>query len=415
MGAGQNTDYHLAAMTSLDVNAARAHFPGLETPWALFDNAGGTLPCRQVIDRIQAYLAGPMVQHGASYAVSQRAVELVDEGRVAMATLMGAAPQDVVLGASTTELLSRLARALAPRLGPGDEVVVTNLDHETNVGCWRQVAEACGATVREWRFDPETLLLDAAGLDAALTERTRLVAFGHVSNLVGQLHDVPALCERARAAGAVTVVDGVALAPHRRPDVRQLGADAYAFSTYKVFGPHQAALWVSPDLELANLNHFFVEDRRGGLEPGGVVHELVAGLPGMVEYLAGLGEGEDDDARLEDAYARIAAREAELAAPLLAFLDGAPGVRVLGTVSADPSLRVPTVSFTVAGTAASAIPPLLDEQEVAVRWGHFYAVRPTQALGLLEADGVVRASMVHTNTEAEVARLVDGLAEALQA
>jgi len=415
MGAGQNTDYHLAAMTSLDVNAARAHFPGLGTSWALFDNAGGTVPCRQVIDRVQAYLAGPMVQHGATYAVSRRAVELVEEGRTAVATMMGAAPEDVVLGSSTTELLSRLARALAPTLGPGDEVVVTNLDHETNVGCWRRVAETRGATVREWRFDPETLLLDAAGLDEVLGERTKLVAFGHVSNLVGQLHEVPALCARARAAGAVTVVDGVALAPHRRPDVRRFGADAYAFSTYKVFGPHQAALWVSPALEVANLSHFFVEERRGGLEPGGVVHELVAGLPGVVEYLAGLGVGDDTDARLDDAYARVAKREAELVAPLLAFLDEAPGVRVLGTTSADPARRVPTVSFTVDGAAASAIPPRLDEREVAIRWGHFYAVRPTEALGLLETDGVVRASLVHTNTEEEVVRLVDGLAAALDA
>lgn len=391
----------------------RDQFPGLESGWALFDNAGGTVPCQQVIDRVQAYLTGPMVQHGASYEISARATALVEEGRAAMATLMGADAQDVMLGSSTTSLLSRLARALAPRLGPGDEVVVTNLDHETNVGCWRRVAEARGATVREWHFDPRTLGLELAGLEEALSARTKLVAFGHVSNLIGQLHDVPALCARIRENGALSVIDGVALAPHRRPDVRRLGADAYAFSTYKVFGPHQAVLWVHPDVELGSVNHFFVEDRRGGLEPGGAVHELAAGLGGIVEYLEGLGEGADTDARLDDAYARIASHEAELVAPLLAFLAEQPGVRVHGPATADAGVRVPTVSFTVDGARASAIPPILDERKVAIRWGHFYAYRPMRELELLEADGVVRASMVHTNSTEEVSRLVTGLEVAL--
>jgi len=246
-----------------------------------------------------------------------------------------------------------------------------------------------------------------------VNDRTRLVAFGHVSNLIGRLHDVPALCALIRAAGALSVVDGVACAPHRRPDVRRLGADAYAFSTYKVFGPHQAVLWVDAAVELESVNHFFVESRIGGLEPGGVVHELVAGLPGMVEYLQGLGRGEDTDARLDDAYARIAALEEQLVAPLLSFLAGEPRVRVLGPATADAAVRVPTVSFTVDGQLASELPPRLDERQVAIRWGHFYAYRVARDLGLLERDGVVRASMVHTNTPEEVARLIEGLEAAL--
>ena len=193
-----------------------------------------------------------------------------------------------------------------------------------------------------------------------------------------------------------------------------MGADAYVFSTYKVFGPHQAALWVSPDLELDNVSHFFVEGRRGGMEPGGVVHELVAGLPGMVEYLEGMGEGVSTDARLDDAYERIAAREEELVTPLLAFLEEQPKVTVLGPVTADRSVRVPTVSFTVSGRKASEIPPVLDEQQVAIRWGHFYAYRPMRELGLLDADGVVRVSLVHTTSSGEVQRLVAGLGQALQ-
>jgi selenocysteine lyase/cysteine desulfurase len=314
----------------LDPQALRSQFPGLDSPWALFDNAGGTVPCAQVIERVRDYMAGPMVQHGASYDPSVRATRAVELGREAMAVLMGAAVEDIVLASSSSVLLSRLARSLGQDLVPGDEIVVTNLDHEANIGCWRRMARERDVTVREWRFDPETLGLELAGLDEVLSERTRVVAFGHVSNLIGQLHDVPGLCTRVREAGALSVVDGVAYAPHRRPDVRCMGADAYVFSTYKVFGPHQAALWIDPRAELAALGHFFVESRAGGLEPGGVVHELVAGLPGMVDYLAELTSGEGEtDARLDRAYAAITELEAEVSAPLASFLEEHPRVRLL--------------------------------------------------------------------------------------
>ena len=402
-----------AAMTPFDPASVRSRFPGLYTTWALFDNAGGTVPCHGVIERVHAYLSGPMVQHGASYAVSVRAVEAVEQGRAAMASLMGAQPDEVVLGPSSTALLGRLAATLAPQLGPGDEVVVTNLDHESNVGCWRRLAEERGATVREWTFDADSLALTLEGLEAVLSEDTKIVAFGHVSNLIGQIHDAGALCARIRAAGALSIVDGVAYAPHRRPDVRQFGCDAYVFSTYKVFGPHQSVLWIDPRVELGSVNHFFVEGRPGTLEPGGVVHELVAGLPGMVEYLSSLGEGDDEEARLDSAFRAIAEVESSLAAPLLGFLAEQPSLKVLGPASADAALRVPTVSFVVDDRAASALPPLLDEREVAIRWGHFYAYRAARDLGLLESDGVVRASLVHYNTPEEVERLIDGLAAVL--
>ena len=395
-----------------NLDTLRSQFPALNSPWALLDNAGGTLACNPVIRRVEAYMSSRMVQVGASYDLSAAATLEVEQGRQAIATLMGAGPSEVVLGPSSTSLLGRLARGLVGRVSAGDEIVVTDLDHESNIGCWRRLARERGATVRVWHFNPDTLSLDSAGLQEVMGPKTRIVAFGHVSNLIGQLHDVPALCEQIREQGAISVVDGVAAAPHRRPDARLLGADAYAFSIYKVFGAHQAALWMSPALalDLENVNHFFIGEGPGRFELGGSVHELSASHAGVVEYLESVADGGSTvDERLDAAYAWIADHESRLAGPLLAYLDRHPRIRLLGTADPAPEKRVPTVSFVVKGTAASQLPPALDEQRVAVRWGHFYAVHAVEALGLEELDGVVRASMVHYNSPEEVQRLIEAL------
>ena len=406
----------------LDLDFARAAFPALSDEWALFDNAGGSPPLRGVIGRVTEYMSRWQVQHGASYALSARATELAAEGHRAMARLVNAEPDEIVLGPSTTANVRLLARALRPSLRPGDEIVVTNLDHEANVGAWREL-EADGVRVREWRFDPATCELTADGLESALGPRTKLVCFTHCSNVVGTLHDAAALVRRIHAAGALACVDGVAFAPHRRVDVRAIGADFYLVSLYKVFGPHLGLLYGRRDLLRAahGQNHFFVaeDELPYKLEPGGVVHELAASLPAVLEYLLALGarHGADPSApgpeRLACAFAAIAAHEAVLAAPLLAFLSARPGVRILGRAEADPVHRVPTVAFTVAGRDAGGIPPVLDARRVAIRYGHFYAHRAIESLGLLERGGVVRVSMAHYNTPAEVERLIAGLADAI--
>jgi len=219
---------------------------------------------------------------------------------------------------------------------------------------------------------------------------------------------VRAIAERVHAAGAWLCVDGVAFAPHRRVDVRALGADFWFASAYKVFGPHVAFLWGRAELlaRARGQNCFFHGEDAvpAKLEPGGPIHELVASLPGITEYLDWLGDGS-----LERAFAAIAEREAELAAPLLAFLDAHPRVSLLGPATADPRERVPTIAFTVDGRRSSEIVSRLDEHGLALRYGHFYAYRPIRDLGLLDQDGVVRASLLHYNTPAEVARLVEAL------
>ncbi len=404
----------------LDPNLVRSHFPALQSDWTFFDNAGGSAPCIQVIDRVRDYLSTHPWQLGASYAVSEQASQMVHAGRSAMAEWIGAEPSEVVLGPSSTVLARQLAESLRPTFDPGDQIVVTNLDHESNIGPWRALASV-GVEIREWKFRHDTHALELEDLNSLLSERTRLVCFPHVSNIVGNVHDVRAICDRVHAVGALACVDGVAFAPHRRVQVRDLGADFYFFSAYKTYGPHVGVLYGKKDQLLAakGLNHFFVSESSVPLkfEPGNVNYELTASLPGILEYLRELGRSHAKDfsspASLDQIHEAIATHEDDLSRPLLRFLSAHPRVTLFGRDEPGPG-RVPTISFTVEGVASSALPLRLDQQRIAIRYGHFYAYRCIDSLGLLERDGVVRISMVHYNTSEEVARLIEALDEILQ-
>jgi cysteine desulfurase family protein (TIGR01976 family) len=376
-----------------------------------------------VIDAVADYMRRCQVQLGATYALSAEASERVRAGHAAIERWIGAEPGEVVLGPSTTVNLKILAAALRPLWKEGDEVVVTNLDHESNVGPWRDLA-ATGITVREWRFRPETVGLALEDLDALLNERTRLVAVTHCSNLVGAIVDVAAVARRVHEAGALVAVDGVAYAPHRRLDVKAWDVDFYAASLYKTYGPHLALLYGKRDLLLqarGQYNFFIAEDDVPyKLQPGNVNHELAAALPEVLRYFERLDEhhfpGEENASlgqRLDRVYGLVREHEERLAGRLLDFLRTKENVRILGPACADGAVRMPTISFVVEGRRSSEIPPLLDEKRLAVRFGHFYAYRPVRDLGLLERDGVVRASLVHYNRQEEVDRLVAALDEIL--
>lgn len=401
----------------LDLDFVRAHFPALDSPWALMDNAGGSAPCRQVIDRVREHMERLPVQLGASYGLSAEARANVEAGRAAAARLLGASPREVVLGASSTTLLQQLASALRKGWEAGDEILVTNLDHEANIGPWRKLEET-GIVVREWRVGADGEL-DLEQLDGLLTERTRMVAVPHVSNVVGSIVDVAEVARRAHAAGALCCADGVAYAPHRRVDVNALGVDFYAVSLYKVYGPHLGVLFGREELllELASSNHFFVAEDALPVkhEPGNPSYELVASLAGIVEYLEALGQHHQlsDPSDLGACFDLVARHEEELVRPLIAFLQEHPRTQLVGRAMADRQQRVPTVSFTVEGMASSELPPLLDQRHLAVRFGHFYAYRLVRDLGLLERDGVVRVSLAHYNSPSEVERLIRSLAELL--
>jgi cysteine desulfurase family protein (TIGR01976 family) len=411
---------------ALDLDAVRKHFPALATPWALLDNAGGSVACAQVIEHARDGMTRLGVQLGASYPHSVEARTRVQAGVAAMATLLAARPEDVVVGPSTTMNLYVLGHALRDTLAAGDEVVVSQLDHEANRGAWGRWA-AAGVRVRTWPLEPASATLTIAGLLPLLGPRTRWVAFSHCPNVTGAIHDVAAITQaiRSHAPHVRVAVDGVAFAPHARVDVHALGVDAYVFSAYKLFGPHLGVMWLRDEVlaSARNQNHDFIGEAGGAykLQPGNVNHELTAALRGITEYFdalhdhhyPALASDADPAGRLERTFAAIRRHEALLAERVLAYLRERRDVRVLGPTSAAAGERAPTIAFVVPGHASEALVAAVQRHDVAIRWGHFYAPRALAGLGIDPEVGVVRASFAHYNTLHEADRLLAALDAAL--
>lgn len=401
----------------LNTEFVRSQFPALEGEWIFFDNAGGSQILEPVAARIHNYLLNTNVQLGASYDVSQQAGQRVDEAARNMATLINAAdPGEVVMGPSTSMLMKILSLCLSETFSPGDEIIVTNCDHEANIGCWRSL-EHRGFVIKEWRLNPDTLELHLDDLDELMTYKTRLVAVTHASNILGTLNPIKEFASFIHERDAMICVDGVAYAPHRRIDVRDLDVDFYAFSFYKVYGPHYSLLYGKKEhlLKMPGINHFFIGDDNipYKFQPGSVNYELSSSMTGLCDYineLAEIHEGEEDITGLSDAadfVSRLMAEhEEQLSIRFLDFLNSKSDVRVIGHTSPDRHLRVPTFSFVVKDTKSSDIPPKVDKHKIGIRWGDFYARRLIQDLGLMPQDGVVRVSMVHYNTLEEVDKLI---------
>ncbi len=395
-----------------DLAALRAAFPALGADIAFLENAGGSQVPACVADAMHAYMTQTYVQLGAGYPLSQRCTATVDDAHAFARLFVGARRGQAILGSSTTVLLNLLASCYAQVLQPGQEIILAETGHEANLGCWKRL-EKQGVVIRWWPVDPASFTCTLDGLRAMMGQRTALVALPHVSNLLGGIADLPAIVAMAHATGARVVADGVAYAPHRAIDVDAWDVDWYVYSTYKVFGPHMAVLYGRDDAlaELPGPNHDFIprDDLPYQFEPGGASHEGCAGLLALGGYLK-LMAGADADAPctravVEAAFAHAAALEQPLTARLLEYLNGKPGVRVVGSPVADER-RVGTVSFTHERLAARDIVAAVDGTGIAIRHGHMYAYRLCQRLGIPVGDGVVRASFVHYNTPAEIERLI---------
>lgn len=407
-------------MNPLDIAYVRKQFPGLAGDYAFMDNAGGSLVLQGVADRVADYLLNSSVQLGASYAPSVAAGERVMQARRSVMQLINAAhPDEVIMGGSTTHLLQILCRAIAPSIAPGDEIIVTNCDHEANIGPWVRLCADRGATLRVWEVDPDSLELELEDLQALLGDRTRYVAVTHASNILGSINPVAEIARRVHAVGAQLCVDAVAYAPHRLVDVQASGADFYVYSFYKTFGPHFAVLWGRRDLLLAfpSLNHFFIgqEVVPYKLQPGNVNYELSFGCIGISDYLLDIGDqlgvqGSERE-RMQAAFDAFEVQEDALAERLLGFLRQRPGVRIIGKTSVQA--RVPTISFVVEGVRSEAVVLKVDEQRIGIRFGDFYARRLIEALGLAPLGGVVRVSLAHYNTLEEIDRLIAALDQAI--
>ena len=402
----------------LDLDFVRSQFPAFREPslagFAHFENAGGSYAAGQTIAWLDRYYRQTKVQPYYVFPASARAGEQMDAARERLATWLNAGADELQLGPSTSQNTFVLAQALRRRLEPGDEIIVTNQDHEANVGAYARLADD-GFVVREWKVNPATAELERRDLEALLGPRTRLVAFTHCSNVVGSINAVREFADLAHRAGAWAFVDGVAFSPHGLPDVRELGVDAYYFSLYKVYGPHLGALYLRREVNeaLPNQGHFFndgLPEKR--FTPAGPDHAQVAAVNGVADYMDAIADhhghgGKPAQERAAAVRGLFRAHETALLQPLLDFLAQHPRVRLIGRRQA--TNRAPTVAFTAQGKSSAAIANELAAAGFGVGVGNFYAYRLVQALGIDTDDGAVRVSFVHYTSKHELDRLMQEL------
>lgn len=392
--------------TTWDIEGIRSQYPALKDGTVYLDGAGGTQVPESVIEAIsQAHRSGLSNVHGP-FASSRRSVQLIAEAREAVADLTGGQAQGVVLGPNMTTLTYRLAGALAKTWLPGDEIVVSELDHDSNIRPWVQAAAAAGVTVRWARVNPVTTDLPTSQYAELVTPRTRLVAVTAASNLIGTLTDVAAISAIAHAAGALVFVDGVAAAPHFRLDMTSLGADFLAVSAYKWSGPHAGAVVASVGL-LETLRPDKLEPssnevpERFELGTAGLAN--MAGITAAVDHLADLVAGEGDRCqRLDRSFAALRARENVAVRGAITQLTAIPGVTTIGA----PTLRTGTICLQVASMSPGEVAARLGEQDICVWSGHAYAWELTRALGIRDTGGAVRVSVAPYTSHSDMERLV---------
>ncbi|MGB8376379.1 MAG: cysteine desulfurase-like protein [Salegentibacter sp.] len=405
------------AQRKMDIDYVRRQFPALEQDFVFMDNAGGSQVLRRVIERISGYLVHHNVQLGASYKVSAEAGEKLAYATTQIGKFINTArSEEVVIGPSSTMLLRILSLCISRQWKEGDEVIVTNTDHEANVSCWTDLQEK-GIKVRIWKANPDTLELELKDLKKLLNKNTKLVAVTHASNILGSINPIKEISCEVHKAGALICVDGVAYAPHRPVNVRELDADFYVFSWYKTYGPHLAVMYGKYNLlyKMDGINHYFFQkkDVPYKFQPGNLNFELTYSLLGIAEYYQDFYKHHfpkqptnDIRERTSRNFEMIAQYEEELSAPLLDYLRTHEKIRIIGHPYADRSKRVPTISFIHDDLKSNEIVEQVDEHRIGIRFGDFYAKKLIKDAGLEEKNGVVRVSLVHYNTRQEVQRLL---------
>jgi cysteine desulfurase family protein (TIGR01976 family) len=406
-------------MTDPFSTRVRADFPVFERrvggrPIAFFDGPGGSQVPRAVADAVRDYLLMHNANTHGFFATSEETDAAITGARERVAALLNApSPREVAFGANMTTLTFHLSRSLGREWGPGDEVIVSQLDHQANVAPWRRMAEDRGMTVHVVPFSAETFSLDLDALDGLISPQTRLVAVGAASNAIGTVSDVARVAARARAAGALTFVDAVHYTPHRLPDVQAWGCDFLACSAYKFFGPHVGILWGRAE-HLERLMPYKVPPASDAAperwETGTLNHEGIVGTGAAVDWIAGLAGDPANTLResLRRGYAAMHRHESRLFARLYAGLTAIPGVRVYGPP--EDGERTPTAGFTIEGVGPDEAARRLGAEGVFVWNGDFYATTVCDVLGLSDCGGLIRAGIAPYTTEDDVERLVDGVA-----
>jgi len=414
----------------LDLDFVRQQFPAFAEPSlhdsVFVENAGGSYMCTQTIRLLERYYRRCKVQPYHLNPAAQTAGIAMDAGHQALAPYLNVNANELYFGPSTSQNTYVLANSVWGYLQAGDEIIVTNQDHEANSGAWRKLQDR-GVVVREWAVDPHSGSLSLAKLEAMLGDKTKLVIFPHCSNILGEINPVAQICDLAHQVGAKTIVDGVSFAGHGLPDVAALGADVYLFSLYKVYGPHQGVMVIRSAMAelLSTQAHYFNGDiREKRLIPAGPDHAQIAGAKGVSDYFDALYQhhftestnsheqenSTEPTSSMQQAEAvRNLLHQAELQtlSKLLDYLKQHPKVRIIGPT--DPTNRAPTISIIPVGQTPQALVQSLGEVGILAGAGHFYSTRLLDAMGIDLTTGVARFSMVHYNSMSDVDRLIAAL------
>lgn len=404
-----------------DVAFARKQFPFFDlketADWAFFDNAGGTLPCRPVVEKLDYFYRYNKVQPYGDNAIAAAAGDQMDRGRRVVAALLGVPLDTLTLGPSSTQNLNTLSAACAGFLKKGDELIVSEQDHEANIGGWERVAKQTGASLKLWPVNVTNGELDLKDLDPLLNKKTRVVCVTHSSNIIGTVNPIEKIIEMGHDFGAKVVIDGVSFAPHQWPDLSRTKADAYVFSTYKTYATHQGIMYISPEfLDLLTPQcHFFNAHRPWSkMDAAGPDHASIAALAGLEDYFELLYEHHygPSDQPLNTKTAKISRlmnqHEESICSVLLEKLRSLP-VRILGKTRMEG--REANVALTSHCHTSAELCRLISEKKIAAKHGHFYAHRIIDKMGIDPEDGVLRLSFAHYNTLDETVRLVKGLTQ----
>ena len=407
---------------TLDLSFIRAQFPAFSEPslqgWAFFENAGGSYPCIQVVNRLTDFYMKNKVQVNYPYPASMLAGKLMEASYKRMADYLNVDESEIHFGPSTTQNIYVLANAMRPMWEDGDEIIVSCQDHEANAGAWRRLADR-GIKIIEWHVHPETGLLSLDELDALFSDRTKMVAYPHCSNIIGHINPVKVISQKAKLHGALSVVDGVGYAPHGFPDLKDLGADIYLFSLYKTFGPHLGLMYVDNALieKLENQSHFFKEGiTRSILTPAGPDHAQIAAASGILDYFDLVYKHHFDQEATP--YQRNNAinnlfqeHEKALLQRLLDFLKSRDDIQIVGPDNTEN--RAPIVSIIPLKKNIKKVYSTLIEQKLMLGMSNFYAVRPLIDMDIPRQPGVLRISFLHYTSMEEMNQLIEGLKVAL--
>ncbi len=410
--------------TTIDLTCVRSQFPSLAqtvngNPTVFLDGPGGTQVPQRVIDAISDYLATSNANTCGAYATSRRTNAVIDDARAAMADFLGSDPDEIVFGPNMTTLTYAMSRAIGRELGPGNEIVLTHLDHDANISPWRALEET-GATVRFAEINQEDCTLDMNDLAQKINGQTRVVAVGYASNAVGTINPVKEIVQLAHDHGALAYIDAVHYAPHGPIDVRALDCDFLVCSTYNFFGPHMGVFYGKRE-HLKRLQPYKVRANTEAVpnrwEWGTLNHECIAGITGCVDYLADLGRRVDPSAStrraaLLAAYDAIQKHERNLAKKLIRGLAALPGLTIFGITDLRRfDQRCPTIAVRIAGYTPLELATALGERGFFTWDGNYYALNLTERLDLEKDGGFLRIGLVHYNTSEEVDRLINALRE----